>query len=52
MKNLIFNFKAVQTGSYKAELGAEQIVSAPQYWLEVDGQKVQTSYLRIWELVL
>ncbi len=45
MKNLLFNFKAVQTGSYKAEVGdgdetywnsepelePKQIVSAPQH---------------------
>jgi hypothetical protein len=35
MTNLIFNLKAVQTGSYKAgaRAGAEKNGLAPQHWL-------------------
>ncbi len=49
MKNLLFKLKAVQTRSYKAEVGAgaktfrksepelelKQIVSAPQHWIKL-----------------
>jgi hypothetical protein len=60
MKNLLFNLIAVQTGSYKAEVGAgagAETVSAPQYWwsppyaLDTGQALLRTIYLGIRSLM-